>query len=111
MRRNSADRNAELLAAVAANHRHWFHARGGENGIWSVEHTDAPGVRVVPGGYEWGGRPHWRGIDLDAEPPTAAELAVASGFEVGPAVPPFARTLPYREDGPLPPGAIHLGVR
>jgi ribosomal protein S18 acetylase RimI-like enzyme len=105
MRRNSADRNAELLAAVADNHRHWFHARGGEGGIWSIERDDDLGVRLVARGYEWGWRPHWMGVDLEGEP------AIGSDYEVERAAPPFARTLPYREEGALPPEAIHLGVR
>jgi GNAT superfamily N-acetyltransferase len=107
MGQKSADRDGRLLRAVADNHRAWFRARGGEKGIWSAERNDDLGVRLVARGYEWGWRPHWMGMDLEAEP----ETAVASGFEVGPATPPFAKTLPYREDGPLPAEAIHLGVR
>ena len=105
MGRNAADRDAFLLDAVAENHRHWFRARGGENGIWSLGRNDDLGVRLVARGFEWGWRPHWMGVDLKAEP----ELEAA--FAVEPAAPPFAKTLPYRDDAPLPRGAIHLGVR
>jgi GNAT superfamily N-acetyltransferase len=105
MGRNAADRDAFLLDAVAANHRHWFRARGGSNGIWSLGRNDALGVRLVARGYEWGWRPHWMGVDLDAEPQAGTD------FKVEPAAPPFARTLPYRDDLPLPAGAVHLGVR
>jgi GNAT superfamily N-acetyltransferase len=106
MGRNAADRDAFLLAAVAENHRHWFRARGGGGGgIWSLGRDDELGVRLVARGFEWGWRPHWMGVELDAEP------QVGSGFEVAPAEPPFARTLPYRDDVPLPAAAIHLGVR
>lgn len=105
MGRNTADRDAFLLDAVAANHRQWFRARGGNGGIWSVGSNDDLGVRLVARGYEWGWSPHWMGVDLPREPETDGD------FEVEPAAPPFAKTLPYREEGPLPPGAIHLGVR
>jgi GNAT superfamily N-acetyltransferase len=94
-----------LLAAVAENHRHWFRARGAGGGIWSVGRNDELGVRLVARGYEWGWRPHWMGVDLEAEP------EIGDDFEVEPATPPFAKTLPYREEGALPPEAIHLGVR
>jgi len=107
MGRNAADRDASLLAAVAENHRHWFRARGGGGGIWSVGRNDELGVRLVARGYEWGWRPHWMGADLGTEP----RPELAGEFKVGPAAPPFARTLAYREEGALPPGAIHLGVR
>jgi ribosomal protein S18 acetylase RimI-like enzyme len=107
MGRNAADRDACLLAAVAENHRHWFRARGGGGGIWSLGRNDELGVRLVARGYEWGWRPHWMGVDLDEEP----DAEVDSDFTVEPAAPPFAKTLPYREEGALPPGAIHLGVR
>lgn len=105
MGRNAADRDAFLLDAVAANHRHWFRTRGADGGIWSVRPADELGVRLVARGYEWGWRPHWMGVDLDAEPQGVGE------FTVQPAAAPFAKTLPYREEGPLPAGAIHLGVR
>jgi ribosomal protein S18 acetylase RimI-like enzyme len=105
MGRNAADRDAWLLAAVAENHRHWFRARGGGGGIWSVGRNDELGVRLVARGFEWGWRPHWMGVDMEAEP------ELGSHFTVEPATPPFARTLPYRDDAPLPPEAIHLGVR
>jgi GNAT superfamily N-acetyltransferase len=102
---NAADRDAFLLVAVADNHRRWFRARGGENGIWSLGRNDALGVRLVARGYEWGWRPHWMGVDLEAEP------RVGSDFAVERAEPPFAKTLPYRDEGALPPEAIHLGLR
>jgi GNAT superfamily N-acetyltransferase len=106
MGRNAPDPDASLLDAVAANHRHWFRARGGgDGGIWSLGRNDELGVRLVARGFEWGWRPHWMGVDLAAEP------RVESGFTVEPATPPFAKTLPYREEGALPPEAIHLGVR
>jgi GNAT superfamily N-acetyltransferase len=105
MGRNAADTDASLLAAVAENHRHWFRARGGGGGIWSVGRNDALGVRLVARGFQWGWRPHWMGVDLPAEP------EVTSDFTVEPAAPPFAKTLPYREEGALPAEAIHLGVR
>jgi ribosomal protein S18 acetylase RimI-like enzyme len=111
MGRNAADRDGRLLDAVAANHRHWFRSRGGANGIWSLGRNDDLGVRLVARGYEWGWRPHWMGVDLDDEPSSLADLAAASGFRVAPAGPPFAKTLPYREEGSLPDGAVHLGVR
>lgn len=82
-------------------------ARGGGGGIWSLGRNDELGVRLVARGYEWGWRPHWMGVDLEAEP----EPDVGTDFTVEPAAPPFARTLPYREEGALPPEAIHLGVR
>ncbi len=103
--RNAADGDAFLLDAVAANHRHWFHARAGDGGIWSVARNDDLGVRLVARGYEWGWRPHWMGIDLVREPEPPGD------FEVIAAEPPFAKTLPYADERPLPPGAIHLGVR
>jgi ribosomal protein S18 acetylase RimI-like enzyme len=105
MGRNAADRDAFLLAAVAESHRHWFRVRGGGGGIWSLGRSDELGVRLVARGYQWGWRPHWMGVDLDAEP------EVPGDFEVEPAAPPFAKTLPYADEGPLPEGAIHLGVR
>jgi GNAT superfamily N-acetyltransferase len=105
MERNQADRDARLLKAVADNHRRWFRARDGENGIWTVARNDALGVRLVARGYEWGWRPHWMGIDLERAPKPTGD------FKVEPAAPPFAKTLPYREEGPLPSEAIHLGVR
>jgi GNAT superfamily N-acetyltransferase len=105
MGRNQADRDARLLKAVADNHRRWFHARGEATGIWSIARNDDLGVRLVARGYEWGWRPHWMGVDLEAEPEPTAD------FEVERAAPPFAKTLPYRDDVPLPPEAIHLGVR
>jgi GNAT superfamily N-acetyltransferase len=106
MARNQADRDARLLDAVAANHRHWFRGRGDANGgIWSLGRNDALGVRLVARGYEWGWRPHWMGVDLECKPEPTGD------FEVEPAVPPFAKTLPYHDDLPLPPEAIHLGVR
>jgi GNAT superfamily N-acetyltransferase len=104
MGRFPGDKDGRLLSAVADNHREWFRSRGGTNGIWTMDRNDALGVRLVARGYEWGWRPHWMGIDLDGEP------EAPSGFEVRPAEPPFANTLPYVEDLPLPPGAIHLGV-
>jgi GNAT superfamily N-acetyltransferase len=112
MGRNAADRDAFLLDAVAANHRHWFRARGEANcGIWSVERNDPLGVRLVARGYEWGWRPHWMGVEPAREPAPLADLAADSGFRVEPAVPPFAKTLPYVDDLPMPHEAIHLGVR
>jgi hypothetical protein len=99
MERNQAD--ARLLKAVADNHRRWFRTRDGENGIWTVDRNDALGVRLVARGYEWGWRPHWMGIDLEREPKPAGD------FKVEPAAPPFAKTLPYREEGRLPSEAIH----
>jgi predicted N-acetyltransferase YhbS len=45
------------------------------------------------------------GVDLEGEP------AIGSDYEVERAAPPFARTVPYREEGALPPEAVHLGVR
>ncbi|HEY0278993.1 MAG TPA: GNAT family N-acetyltransferase [Solirubrobacterales bacterium] len=106
-----ADDDGRLLRAVADNHRHWFHLRGGGNGIWSVGRNDDLGVRLVARGYEWGWRPHWTGVDLDDEPLALPRLAAESGFEVEPAAPPFAKTLPYGDDPPLPAEAIQLGVR
>ena len=94
-----------MLDTVAENHRRWFRARGGGGGIWSLHRNDDLGVRLVARGYEWGWRPHWMGVDLATEPQVAGDL------EIGPAAPPFAETLPYRDDAPLPPEAIHLGVR
>jgi ribosomal protein S18 acetylase RimI-like enzyme len=105
MGRNAEDRDAWLLAAVAANHRRWFRARGGDGGIWSLGRNDELGVCLVARGYEWGWRAHWMGVDLEAEP------GVGVDFSIEPAAPPFAKTLPYREEGALPPEAIHLGVR
>jgi GNAT superfamily N-acetyltransferase len=93
------------LAAVADGHREWFRDRDGSHGIWSMERNDDLGVRLVARGYEWGWQPHWMGVDLEARP------EVTGDFEVIAAEPPFANTLPYREELPLPPGAIHLGVR
>src|ERR1700761_6158941 len=106
MGRIRADRDGRLLAAVAERHREWFRDRGGSNGIWSLERNDDLGVRLVARGYEWGWRPHWMGVDLEDEPPP-----LRSDYEVERAAPPFAKTLPYREEGTLPPAAIHLGVR
>jgi GNAT superfamily N-acetyltransferase len=100
-----------LLQAVAENHRRWFRARGGSNGIWTVGREDGLGVRLVARGWEWGWRPHWMGVELDEEPPSHADLAAQSGFKIAPAGPPFAKTLPYHDDAPLPEGATHLGVR
>jgi GNAT superfamily N-acetyltransferase len=121
-----------LLRAVAESHRYWFRERGeasclvgpepdvealmrtarertaereGGFGVWSLDRDDRLGVGLVARGFEWGWRPHWMGIELDAD------LPVADDFEVVPAAPPFATTLPYREEGALPAGAIHLGVR
>ncbi len=111
MGRNQANPDASLLNAVAAVHRRWFRARGGSNGIWSIARNDDLGVRLVARGYEWGWRPHWMGVELESEPPSLADLETEGGFRVVPAEPPFAKSLPYREDGPLPDGAIHLGVR
>jgi GNAT superfamily N-acetyltransferase len=121
MGRDRADLNGRLLDAVAASHRSWFAARGslwvlvdGEaelsgllraEGVWSLRRDDALGVRLVARGFEWSWRPHWMGVELDSEPEETGD------FEVIPAAPPFAKTLPYREEGPLPEGAIHLGVR
>jgi GNAT superfamily N-acetyltransferase len=105
MGRFREDPDARLLAAVADNHRHWFRARGANNGIWSVGRNDELGVRLVARGFEWGWRPHWMGVDLDEEPEAEGD------FEVRRAEPPFAKTLPYADEEPLPPGAIHLGVR
>jgi hypothetical protein len=105
MGRNQADRDARLLKAVAANHRRWFRARGEATGIWSVSRNDELGVRLVARGYEWGWRPHWMGVDLESEPEPTGD------FEVERAEPPLAKTLPYKDDLPLPPEAIHLGVR
>lgn len=105
MGRIGTDRDRFLLDAVAENHRHWFRARGGENGIWSLGRNDELGVRLVARGFDWGWRPHWMGVDLDGEPEAMGD------FKVEPAGPPFAKTLPYRDDLPLPPTAIHLGVR
>jgi GNAT superfamily N-acetyltransferase len=105
MGRNQADRDARLLDAVADNHRRWFRARGEATGIWTLGRADELGVRLVARGYEWGWRPHWMGVDLESEP------APTGDFEVEPAGPPFAKTLPYHDDLPLPPEAIHLGVR
>jgi GNAT superfamily N-acetyltransferase len=68
MGRNAADPDAFLLAAAAANHRQWFRARGEPMGIWSLGRNDALGVRLVARGYELGWRPHWMGVDLEAEP-------------------------------------------
>jgi GNAT superfamily N-acetyltransferase len=45
------------------------------------------------------------GIDLGSEPETPADV------EVERATAPFAETLPYLDDLPLPPAAVHLGVR
>jgi GNAT superfamily N-acetyltransferase len=113
--------DGRLLDAAAASHRAWFAARGspwvlvdgeaelGEllraEGVWSLRRDDALGVRLVARGFEWGWRPHWMGVELDAEPEEPCD------FKVIPATTPFAKTLPYREEGPLPAGAIHLGVR
>jgi GNAT superfamily N-acetyltransferase len=94
-----------LLRAVAENHRRWFRERGGVNGVWSVARNDELGVRLVARDFEWGWRPHWMGLDLDEEPREAGDFAVR------PAEPPFARTLPYLDDLPLPDAAVHLGVR
>ena len=73
--------------------------------VWSLGRDDDLGVRLVARGFEWGWRPHWMGVDLDTEPDQVSD------FKVEPAAPPFAKTLPYREEGELPPEAIHLGVR
>jgi GNAT superfamily N-acetyltransferase len=105
MGRNQADRDARLLRAVADNHRRWFRARGETTGIWSMSRHDELGVRLVARGYEWGWRPHWMGVDLESEPKPTGDFTIAR------AEPPFAKTLPYREEGALPPEAIHLGVR
>jgi ribosomal protein S18 acetylase RimI-like enzyme len=110
MGRTGPDRDAWLLGAVADNHRRWFRARGGENGVWSLARNDELGVRLVARGFDWGWRPHWMGVELEDEPATVAEIAARTGFEVIRPAPPFAKTLPYREEGPLPPEAIHLGV-
>jgi ribosomal protein S18 acetylase RimI-like enzyme len=131
----SAGRDGRLLRAVAENHRRWFRERGEANcfpeagldveefvrgvregdlpaiGVWSLGRDDELGVRLVARGFDWGWRPHWMGVELDEEPEALADIAAQSGFEVELATPPFATTLPYREDGPLPEGAIHLGVR
>jgi GNAT superfamily N-acetyltransferase len=135
MRRSRADRDTELLRAVAANHRWWFRERGeasclvgadadaevlvreargrgaGGFGVWSMERDDALGVRLVARGFEWGWRPHWMGIDLDEDGAGAGDSAPESRFEVTAAEPPFAKTLSYRDELPLPDGAVHLGVR
>jgi ribosomal protein S18 acetylase RimI-like enzyme len=121
-----------LLRAVADNHRRWFAARAeasclvgtdpdvgelvraawertadGDDGfgVWSPGRADRLGVGLVARGFEWGWQPHWMGIELDRDPGPVGD------FEVAAAEPPFAKTLPYREEGPLPPEAIHLGVR
>jgi ribosomal protein S18 acetylase RimI-like enzyme len=128
----STGADERLLDAVAESHRRWFRERGeasclvgpdpdvealvrtarsqaagtaGGFGVWSLGRDDRLGVRLVARGFEWGWQPHWMGIDLEREP------APPERFEVGPAEPPFAKTLPYREEGRLPPEAIHLGVR
>jgi ribosomal protein S18 acetylase RimI-like enzyme len=128
----SAAADERLLRAVAESHRRWFRERGeasclvgpdpdveavaraarerasgtsGGFGVWSLDRDDRLGVRLVARGFGWGWQPHWMGIDLDHEPDRPED------FEIGPAEPPFAKTLPYREEGPLPPGAIHLGMR
>ena len=121
-----------LLRAVAESHRRWFRERdeasclvgpdpdveglvrlarertageAGGFGVWSLGRDDRLGVCLVARDFEWGWQPHWMGVELEREPEPA------EGFKVGPAEPPFAKTLPYREEGPLPAGAIHLGVR
>jgi ribosomal protein S18 acetylase RimI-like enzyme len=128
----SAAADERLLRAVAESHRRWFRERGeasclfgpdpdveelvrtareraagapGGFGAWSLGRDDRLGVRLVARGFEWGWQPHWMGIELERDPDPS------EGFEVGPAEPPFAKTLPYRDEGPLPPGAIHLGAR
>jgi GNAT superfamily N-acetyltransferase len=118
---NRADLDGRLLRAAAASHRRWFRERdqrwvlvdgdaeidavASADGVWSLRRDDRLGVRLVARGFDWGWRPHWMGVELDREPPPATV------FEVIPAAPPFAKTLPYREEGPLPDGALHLGVR
>lgn len=90
-------------------------------GVWSPRRDDELGVRLVARGFDWGWRPHWMGAELSGEPPAEGDLGDGAGasaepesrggFVVEPAEPPFARSLPYHEDGPLPREAIHLGVR
>ena len=94
-----------MLDAVADNHRLWFRARGESMGIWTLGRNDDLGVRLVARGFERGWRPHWMGVDLDAEPEVGGDSSVE------PAAPPFAKALPYHDDLPRPPEAIHLGVR
>jgi ribosomal protein S18 acetylase RimI-like enzyme len=128
----SAAADERLLRAVAESHRRWFRERGeasclvgpdpdvealartarerasgtsGGFGVWSLGPDDRLGVRLVARGFEWGWQPHWMGVELEGEPSRPED------FEIGPAEPPFAKTLPYREEGPLPPEAIHLGMR
>ena len=119
--RNQADPDKRLLRAVAASHHRWFRSRdegrvlidgaadiealASASGVWSLRRDDALGVRLVARGFDWGWRPHWMGIELREEP------AAPESFEIVPAGPPFAKTLPYREKGPLPDGGVHLGVR
>ena len=110
MGRNAADRDAWLLAAVAENHRHWFRARGGGGGIWSLGRNDELGVRLVARGYEWGWRPHWMGVDSGK-----GGDGTGGGEQFHRR---RARRAPVRQDPPLtamrassPPEAIHLGVR
>ena len=128
----SAAADERLLRAVAESHRRWFRERreasclvgtdpdvealtrtarergsgtSGGFGIWSLGPDDRLGVRLVARGFDWGWQPHWMGIGLTSQPGRLTD------FEIGPAEPPFAKTLPYREEGPLPSDAIHLGMR
>jgi GNAT superfamily N-acetyltransferase len=122
MGRNGVEMDERLLRAAAASHRAWFCGPragnrfvGGEPvdpeellgaaGVWALGRDDPLGVWLVARGFDWGWRPHWMGVEIGAEPEAGGD------FEVIAAAPPFAKTLPYGDERPLPAGAIHLGVR
>lgn len=76
-------------------------------GCWSLSADAELGTRLVARGFQWGWRPHWMAIDLDHSSPGP----MPGSFEVAPATPPYARTLPYAPGGPDPRGTYRLGVR
>jgi len=109
---NRADLDGRLLRAAAASHRRWFRERDHEwvlvdgdaeidavasaDGVWSLRRDDRLGVRLVARGFDWGWRPHWMGVEIDAKPPVPID------FEVVPAAPPLAKTLPTGRKGRCP---------